>query len=134
MKMFHGYLVFNGNCQQAMQFYQQCLGGELHIETLASQPEAEQMSERMRRLVLSATLKTDAFTLIGTDLPGDETRVSGNAIALGIQFDSAPDALACMQRLGTGGTARQTFSEDTNETWIGNVRDKFGYQWIIYAR
>lgn len=134
MKTVHGYLVFNGNCKQAMQFYQYCLGGELHIETLASQPEADRMSERMRRLVLSATLKTDAFTLIGTDLPGDEMRVSGNAFALGIHFDSAPEALACMQRLGSGGSAVRTLTEKIKGTWIGNVQDKFGFQWIIYAR
>ena len=32
------YLAFNGNCQEAMHFYQQCLGGELNIQLIAGIP------------------------------------------------------------------------------------------------
>lgn len=30
----HAYLTFNGNCREAMTFYQDCLGGELCFQPL----------------------------------------------------------------------------------------------------
>ena len=32
MKSVTTYLHFNGNCREAMSFYQTCLGGELHLQ------------------------------------------------------------------------------------------------------
>jgi PhnB protein len=33
MKEATPYLIFNGNCREAMTFYQSCLGGELNVMT-----------------------------------------------------------------------------------------------------
>ena len=33
MKEINAYLIFNGNCREAMTFYQKCLGAELQLIT-----------------------------------------------------------------------------------------------------
>ena len=34
MTQINAYLTFNGNCREAMQFYTDCLGGELYLQTI----------------------------------------------------------------------------------------------------
>ena len=38
MKEVNAYLIFNGNCREAMTFYQKCLGGDLQVTTFADMP------------------------------------------------------------------------------------------------
>ena len=38
MKELNAYLLFNGNCREAMTFYQKCLGGDLQLSTFADMP------------------------------------------------------------------------------------------------
>jgi PhnB protein len=38
MTQINSYLTFNGNCQEAMIFYQKCLGGELTFQTVGESP------------------------------------------------------------------------------------------------
>ena len=39
------YINFNGECRQAMHFYQECLGGELHLQTIAGSPIEGKLAE-----------------------------------------------------------------------------------------
>jgi PhnB protein len=43
------YLIFNGNCREAMTFYQSCLGGELNVMTFgdAGQKSAPEEKDRV---------------------------------------------------------------------------------------
>ena len=41
------YLTFNGNCREAMNFYKQCLGGELWFQTVGESPLSEHMPPQM---------------------------------------------------------------------------------------
>ena len=50
MVQLNPYLRFNGNCREAMTFYQSCLGGELTIQTVGESPVAGQMPPSMQRL------------------------------------------------------------------------------------
>ena len=38
MKQVNAYLNFDGNCRQAMKFYQKCLGAELELTTFGQMP------------------------------------------------------------------------------------------------
>jgi PhnB protein len=40
MKELNTYLIFNGNCGEAMQFYAKCLGAELQLMKFGDMPEA----------------------------------------------------------------------------------------------
>lgn len=55
MTQINSYLTFNGNCREAMTFYQECLGGELFMQTIGESPMAEQMPLPMKESILHAT-------------------------------------------------------------------------------
>ena len=61
MTQINSYLTFNGNCREAMTFYQECLGGELFMQTIGESPMAEQMPLPMKESILHATLTKGAL-------------------------------------------------------------------------
>ena len=50
------YLTFNGNCREAMNFYQRCLGGELAFQTVGESPLSDHMPAQMKDCILHSTL------------------------------------------------------------------------------
>jgi PhnB protein len=48
MTQINSYLTFNGNCREAMNFYKDCLGGELNLQTIAESPLADKMPAQMK--------------------------------------------------------------------------------------
>ncbi|MDO6675474.1 hypothetical protein Q4517_07920 [Tenacibaculum sp. 1_MG-2023] len=62
------YLTFNGNCREAMLFYQNCLGGELYFQTLEDSPKTENLPYNYKKYIVQAFLKKENMLLMGTDL------------------------------------------------------------------
>src|SRR5262245_5987382 len=51
------YLLFDGNCAEAMAFYESCLGGELYITRVSATPMKDQMPPDLHNRVVFAHLK-----------------------------------------------------------------------------
>ncbi|MFX8937998.1 hypothetical protein ABTN00_20330, partial [Acinetobacter baumannii] len=79
---------FNGNCLEAMRFYQQALGGQLTLQTLGDSPMTEALPERMKTCILQAVLIKDGWTLLGSDMVSEEGLIHGNAIAICLNCSS----------------------------------------------
>ncbi len=75
------YLTFNGNCKEAMEFYQSCLGGELEVKSLTETPYGDRLPDEFKKLVVTASLKKESILLMGTDL-GDDEVVRGNRVSM----------------------------------------------------
>lgn len=46
------YLIFDGKCEKVLKYYQEVLGGELHISRYEGSPMAEKVSDDFRDKVL----------------------------------------------------------------------------------
>jgi Uncharacterized protein conserved in bacteria len=68
MTQINAYLTFNGNCREAMTFYQICLGGDLSFQTVGESPLSAKMPGRMKDCILQATLTNGALVLMGSDM------------------------------------------------------------------
>ena len=82
MKTVHSYLTFNGNCRQAMLFYQKCLGGKIIFQTVGDLPLSEKMPAKMKNSILHSTLTNDKLVLMGSDIAGEKGLLKGNAVSL----------------------------------------------------
>ena len=67
MIQINAYLTFNGNCREAMTFYQKCLGGELYLQTIGESPMAAQMPPQMKDSILHSTLTNGEAIIMATD-------------------------------------------------------------------
>src|SRR5690606_11211366 len=75
------YLTFNGNCREAMEFYQECLGGELKLQTLEDTQEKQMFPNHIKDYVVQAALEKNGMLLMGTDMV-DKKLVRGNSISI----------------------------------------------------
>lgn len=69
MTTLNPYISFRDNAREAMEFYQQALGGDLQVMTFGDMPGMVE-DESEQRLVMHAMLRTaDGLVLMGADTP-----------------------------------------------------------------
>jgi len=61
------FLLFDGNCAEAMTFYHQCLGGELTLTKLGDTPMKAQFPPEKHKRIINAHLKSGALDISATD-------------------------------------------------------------------
>src|SRR6266508_2839382 len=97
------FLTFNGNCAEAMHFYQSCFGGELHLSYLQDAPGLRELPREMAHLIVNATLVADDIRLFASDLSDDEGIYSGNRISLLFSSSQAEWLTALFNKLSVKG-------------------------------
>lgn len=126
------YLTFNGNCREAMEFYQTCLGGELEVKSVIETPEGDKFPEDFRKLIVNARLKKDNIILMGTDLRNEEI-VKGNSVS--ILLNSKDEALIRLyyERLVKEGIKTHPLEETQMGDLFGGLTDKYGHHWLFHC-
>jgi hypothetical protein len=77
------YLLFDGQCHQAMQFYQSCFGGELAATKVKDSTVKDHMPPAQQEKVLNAHLQNGSVEIFASDwLRPDQTPVRGNTVCL----------------------------------------------------
>ena len=127
----HSYLTFNGNCREAMTFYQNCLGGELTFQTVGESPLSEQMPQKMRECILHATLTKSPLVLMASDIVNGTGLIKGNNISLSLQCSSEEEITLCYSKLSAGGTANHPLEDSFWGALFGGLTDKFGNHWLL---
>ncbi|RZJ78300.1 MAG: VOC family protein [Flavobacterium sp.] len=127
----NSYLTFNGNCKEAMRFYQDCLGGELTLQSIGESAMAGDMPQIMADKILHAVLIVNDIVIMGTDMIDDSGLVSGNTVALMLNCDTALESKVCYERLARGGKASHPLQETFWGSLFGNLVDRYGNNWLI---
>lgn len=127
------YLLFDGSCKQAMEFYQSCFGGEMTEIRVKDSPAKEFMPVLQHEKILNARLKSGKVDLSASDwLRPDRTRVQGNAVCLYLSGETAEDLSALFARLAEGGEVTDPLAEKFFGIY-GALNDKFGVRWMFHA-
>lgn len=128
------FLLFDGNCAEAMSFYHRCLGGDLTMTKLGDSPMKDLLPAEKRNRLINAHLKTGAIDISATDWmasPAFEP-VQGNTFAIFVMADSVDELRRAFDGLADGAD-RQRF-QDLHELPIGlygQFYDRFGVQWTF---
>lgn len=125
------YLTFNGNCREAMLFYQQCLGGKLAFQTIGDSPLSEKMPQQMKEYILHSTLTKDGLIIIGSDIGGDQPLVRGNGISLMLNCSSQEELEICYDALSAGGQPAHALENTFWGAVFGDLTDKYGNHWLL---
>lgn len=133
MPSLSAYLTFNGNCREAMSFYQECLGGELFFQELRDSPQAFQLPNEMHTLIVHATLTKDNFQLTATDLVSEHGLIKGNAVSILLRCSSEQELKTYFHQLAAGGDTELILSKTADGGLSGNLRDKFGINWYLHT-
>lgn len=127
------FLLFEGNCAEAMQFYQSCLGGELEVTLLRDTPMKEQAPARLHDKVVFAHLASDSIEISATDWQ-HQTRDprQGNTVGLYLSGGPYPDLKEVFDKLGVG--ADPNLLDELREMPFGSyghLADRYGVHWFF---
>jgi len=135
MSTINVYLTFNGNCREAMKFYQKCLGGKLSFQEVGGCPLSEKMPERMKNCIMHATLSNGPLLLTGTDMAPENGLLRGNAVTLALDCSSEKEIRSFYKKLSKDGEQTQPLEKTFWGALFGCLSDKYGINWILnFAR
>lgn len=126
------YLTFSGNCREAMTFYQECLGGELSLQTIGESPLADRMPPKMKECILHSTLAKGELLLMGSDMVGDKGLQKGNSVSLMLNCSSEEEIKNCFEKLSAGGRKDHPLENSFWGALFGDLTDKFGNHWLLH--
>lgn len=130
MTQVHPYLFFNGNCRQAMEFYQKHIGGELQIMTYAEAPKGE-VPPGLDKLVMHAALKKGDMMIMASDGMKDQSVQFGDYAFLSLSVDSVAEAESLFRGLSEKGNVIMPLAESFWAKRFGMLTDPFGIKWMI---
>jgi len=131
MTQINTYINFDGNCREAMNFYKDCLGGELNLQTVAGSPIADQCPPKMQDQILHATLINDALLLMGSDMTGPDGYYKGNNVALSLNCSSDEEIQRFFNSLSAGGKVIHQLRVEFWGATFGVFTDKYGIGWML---
>jgi PhnB protein len=131
------YLTFNGNCEEAFNFYKSVFGGEFpYLGRFGEMPPSEQhkMSPEHANRIMHVSLPISKETIImGSDTGGEwaANYKQGNNFSISITTDSREEADKYFKGLSSGGTVTMPMNETFWGDYFGMFTDKFGVQWMV---
>jgi len=129
MKSVNVYLNFDGNCRQAMEFYKNCLGGELYTMPFSQAP-FDSPKEAKDRLI-HAALQSGSTVLMASDIMPGMPFKQGNNFSVMIECENAAEQDRIFAALGEGGTVTMPLQDTFWEARFGMVTDQFGISWMF---
>ena len=133
MPQLNAYISFNGNCAEAMQFYETALDGRLEAMMKNSQsPIASQLPPGSADLVMHAKLVLDNGVLMAGDaMAGCSVYEGMKGFSLALTYDDASQARDVFARLAEGGKVTMPMESSFWADAFGMLVDRFGTPWII---
>jgi PhnB protein len=127
------FLLFDGDCAEAMRFYQTCLGGELRVTTLADTAMAAEHPVENHGKVVNAFLKSGAIEFTATDwLHPTRVRNQGNNVGMFVNGGTYEELRAIFDKLAVG--APEEYLDDLRPMpfgTYGHLIDAYGIQWFF---
>ncbi|HEX2547026.1 MAG TPA: VOC family protein [Ramlibacter sp.] len=134
MPVLDSYLFFtNGQCAQAMRFYEQTLGARIEMQMkYADSPEPDHCPAGAADLVMHASLKVGDRTLMASDVPpgmGDAAPMGG--FALSLAYDTAAEGRRIFDAMAQGGKVTMPMQKTFWAEAFGMLVDRFGTPWMV---
>lgn len=127
------FLLFDGNCAEAMEFYRSCLGGELELLKVADTPMKAQIPSPLHGRLAYAHLQSGSVEISATDwLHPTRKPHPGNTVALYIHDGSFSELKAIFDKLSVG--ADKDLLDELRDMPFGSyghLADKFGVHWFF---
>jgi PhnB protein len=135
MPTINPYINFNGNAEEAFNFYKSVFGGEFgkivrfkDIES-AEFPLPENEEDKIMRIVLPI----GANILIANDVPESMGPVNENEnrSKIAVSAETKEEADKLFKGLSEGGSIEMPMAESPWGTYFAMFRDKYGIEWTI---
>ncbi len=129
MKALNVYLSFAGNCEEALKFYEQALGGKTVF--LQRFGDTEHATPENSQRIMHAQFEADGIRFMASDSMDDQPIKAGDAISLSINLDDAAEQTRIFNALAAGGKVTMPLQDTFWNAHFGMVTDKYGFHWLL---
>ena len=135
MAQINPHINFNGNAEEAFNFYKSVLGGEfskiIRFKDIAS--EEFPMSDKEAHKIMHIALPIGQNFLFANDIPEIMGRVNENEnrSKIAITAESKEEAYKLFNGLSASGQIEMPIDENPDGTYFAMFRDKFGIEWMV---
>ncbi|MEQ1734551.1 MAG: VOC family protein [Bacteroidia bacterium] len=135
MALINPHINFNGNAEEAFNFYKSVFGGEflkiVRFKDIAS--EEFPVSDKEANKIMHIALPIGQNYLFANDTPEMMGRVdeNENRSKIAITAESKEEAYKLFNGLSAGGQIEMPMDENPDGTYFAMFRDKFGIEWMV---
>ena len=137
MTTLNTYLTFNGNCEEAFNFYKSVFGGEFgyvgrykEMPPMEGKPMPASEGEKIMHVSLPVSRETILMGSDSSDAWGHAT-VVGNNFSISATTDTKAEADRLFKALSAGGKQALPMNTTFWGSYFGMLTDKFGINWMI---
>ncbi len=129
------HINYNGNAEEAFNFYKSVFGGEftkiIRFKDLAS--DEFQVPENEENKIMHISLPIGNTVLMANDVPEimGRTNENENRSKIVITAESKEEADKIFNGLSVGGQIEMPISDSPWGTYFGMFRDKYGVEWMV---
>ena len=124
------YLHFNGQCEEALNFYKECFDGSiLQFSRMGDSPMP--VPESHKNQVMHARLQFDDNILYMSDTLAGGRITAGNNIRLSLEFKQPGKMKKLFAKLSDGGKVIMPLQDTFWNARFGQLIDKFGVHWMM---
>ena len=124
------YVTFAGNCEEALNFYKDALGGEILQISHMGDGQME-VPENLKDKVMHARLQIGESVLFMSDTFDPSSVNKGNNISLSLEVGDTTQLEKLFNRLSAGGTVEMALQDTFWGARFGMFTDKFGIKWMM---
>lgn len=130
------YLNFNGNCEEAFNFYKSVFGGEFnYLGRFGDMPDDgnNKIPEADKNKIMHVSLPIGTSVLMGSDTGGEwaPSFIQGNNFSISINADTKEEADRIFNGLAQGGKITMPLNNTFWGDYFGMLTDKFGVNWMM---
>jgi PhnB protein len=126
------YLFFHGRCEEALNFYKECLRGEIvGINRFAGSPIERDVSADYRDKVIHASFVAGDVKFMASDGREGSSPDGDDDIALSLATSDAAEGERVFNALAAGGKVTMPLEEAFWGGKFGSLTDRFGVQWMV---
>jgi PhnB protein len=128
------YLGFDGNCEEAFEFYRSVFGGEFSGVSRYSEapPDVGGSSADGDKIMHIALSIGNGQAIMGSDRPpGMGSTTFGDSVAISIFPDSSEEGRRIFDALSAGGRVTMPYERQFWGDDYGMLTDRFGIHWMV---
>ncbi len=130
------YLNFNGNCEEAFNFYKSVFGGEFtYMGRFGEMPESEEykVPEVDKNKIMHVGLSIGSSILMGSDTGAEwaPSFVQGNNFSISINANNKQEVNKLFNALAKGGKITMPLNDTFWGDYFGMLTDGFGINWMV---
>ena len=126
------YLFFHGRCEEALNFYKDCLRGDItSINRFEGSPMESNVGPDFKDKVMHASFVAGDVKFMASDGQPGPAPDGDDDIALSLATGDAAEGERVFNALAAGGTVSMPLQEQFWGGRFGSLTDRFGVQWMV---